>query len=70
MAWPINPQAHTSRLAKFIQVREAPVNPMFETNAIASFMKTSIATSIVCVLFLYVRLLFSSSNIAVTVNQS
>ena len=48
----------------------APVNPTKAKNAIMSFTKLSISTSKVAVPFLYVPLLFTSSNIAVTVNPS
>ena len=60
---------HTSRDAISIHAIVAPVKPTIETRAIASFRKLSMSVSVVAIMFLYVRNLFWSSNIAVTVNQ-
>src|SRR5690606_3840401 len=59
----------TSRLAISIQASTPPVNPTSPTIAIASFTNPSIPTSVVAIVFLYVRSLFWSSNKRVTVNR-
>ena len=60
---------HASREAMSIQRKMPPVNPTMLISAMKSLRKTGISASCVAVLFLYVPLLFESSDIGVTMNQ-
>ena len=52
-----------------IHMNNPPVKPTMLSSAMKSLRKTGISVSRVAVLFLYVPLLFESSDIGVTMNQ-
>lgn len=53
-----------------IQTMSPPLKPTMLMSAMKSLRKTGISISFVCLLFLYVPDLFSSSEIGITMNDA